>query len=61
VTWNAEEVLVNVEGLLQLPGQIVVLDIGFEPPTIVPEPGTVALVATGLLGVVVAARLRVRR
>ena len=57
VTWNADEVFINVEGLVQLPGQDVVLDIGFAA---IPEPATVALVATGLLGVLAAARRRPR-
>ena len=55
VTWNADEVFLNVQGLVQLPGEVVVLDFEFAA---VPEPATVALTAGGLLGVLAIARRR---
>jgi hypothetical protein len=57
VTWNADEVFVNVQGLVQNPGEIVLLDFGFGP-NVVPEPGTLGLVATGLIAAFGVARRR---
>lgn len=61
VTWNGDEILVNLQDLVLLPGQAAVLTLGFGPTTTVPEPATVALVATGLLGVATTARRRTER
>ena len=58
VTFDADNIYVNLQDLVLLPGQVALLDITFA--STVPEPGTVALVATGLLGLGAAARRRAR-
>lgn len=58
VSFDADNVFVNLQDLVLLPGEIVLLDIGFA--STVPEPATVGLVATGLVVVGAAARRRRR-